>query len=405
MKVITGKKLVDTLRELSDNAKQRIWVASPYIGTLRNICCILGDVLLVRSKVDVRLITDIEVLTSFCYDTIERFNVRGTIKSLRGLHAKIYIIDNKSIITSANLTGTAFSRRYETAVLLSSNEVNEIIDLYNRWWTTKAALIPQDRMERLSKQKDNRESHEDREGKGLPKLWELPPVPSRFSSRQVSSYKFRDYKIFLHKYQHLAKTYLKEQRLDPNMPLYLEFDAFLDYLYHYDTKPSRKYGKNKGVPLLKPRVLGEEDKNREIKKYVPKFSDSVGRGNDISFRMLASKRIRKILNPKNIKHLTRSSVREVINQLNCMKSFNLNKARFLNPRNNDLSNIKAAWEFLLHGNEGLIDRMIECDLSLRYFGTSSIQELIGFYYPEEYPIRNSNSNAGLRFLGCNVSMQ
>jgi hypothetical protein len=33
------------------------------------------------------------------------------------------------------------------------------------------------------------------------------------------------------------------------------------------------------------------------------------------------------------------------------------------------------------------------------FGQSATQELPGWFDPKKYPIRNANSNAGLRFLG------
>jgi hypothetical protein len=48
------------------------------------------------------------------------------------------------------------------------------------------------------------------------------------------------------------------------------------------------------------------------------------------------------------------------------------------------------------------ERMQACNDTLRFFGTSSVQELLGWFYPERYPIRNNNSDAGLRFLGFRV---
>ena len=36
-------------------------------------------------------------------------------------------------------------------------------------------------------------------------------------------------------------------------------------------------------------------------------------------------------------------------------------------------------------------------------GKSAIQETLGYYDPDTYPIRNANTNAGLRFLGYNVN--
>jgi len=75
---------------------------------------------------------------------------------------------------------------------------------------------------------------------------------------------------------------------------------------------------------------------------------------------------------------------------------------FLNPMNNNLRSIRSAWKDLLHGKGLLEARMSECHRVLKRFGRSSIQELVGFFDPNQYPLRNSNSNAGLRFLGYDV---
>ena len=67
---------------------------------------------------------------------------------------------------------------------------------------------------------------------------------------------------------------------------------------------------------------------------------------------------------------------------------------------NQLSTIKQEWEFLLHETDVPIEaRMTRCYERLIGFGQSAVQELPGWYNPKKYPIRNGNSNAGLRFLG------
>jgi hypothetical protein len=43
--------------------------------------------------------------------------------------------------------------------------------------------------------------------------------------------------------------------------------------------------------------------------------------------------------------------------------------------------------------------MTHCYERLVGFGQSATQELPGWFDPRKYPIRNANSNAGLRFLG------
>jgi len=68
-----------------------------------------------------------------------------------------------------------------------------------------------------------------------------------------------------------------------------------------------------------------------------------------------------------------------------------------------LNTIKIEWKRLLHSQTiGLEERMVTSDRNLRFFGKSSIRELIGWFYPEEYPIVNTNSNSGMKFFGYNL---
>jgi len=86
-----------------------------------------------------------------------------------------------------------------------------------------------------------------------------------------------------------------------------------------------------------------------------------------------------------------------------MNSIPLNRVVFLRKENNSLSIIKKAWENLLHNNDKAIEeRMEDCNNELYRFGKSAIQELISFYYPEKYPIINSNSNCGMKLFGYDL---
>jgi hypothetical protein len=80
----------------------------------------------------------------------------------------------------------------------------------------------------------------------------------------------------------------------------------------------------------------------------------------------------------------------------------LNKYKFLNPSNNSIEVVRSAWSDLLFGKDGEDQRIRSCDARLRFFGSSSIQELLGCFYPEKYPLRNSNSDSGLKFFGFDV---
>jgi hypothetical protein len=112
--------------------------------------------------------------------------------------------------------------------------------------------------------------------------------------------------------------------------------------------------------------------------------------------------IKELLAKDRIDVLTIEEVKQVADCLNCMNARQLNKFKFLQPHNNEIGKIRSAWRDLLFGGGSVETRMQNCDASLQWFGPSSVQELLGWFYPDAFPIRNSNSDAGLRFFGFRV---
>jgi hypothetical protein len=123
---------------------------------------------------------------------------------------------------------------------------------------------------------------------------------------------------------------------------------------------------------------------------------------DVHWRERYAATVKQLLGKDRIDDLTASEAKQVVDCLNCMNARQLNKYKFLNPTNNTIEIIRKAWKHLLHGYGKEEERMRACDDALRFFGTSSVQELLGWYYPERYPIRNNNSDAELRFFGYRV---
>ena len=398
MTVLFEQSLVNEIRKLSNSATKRIWIASPYIGDIGSIQQIVGNKWLNKSNLSVRLLTDIEESMQLSYDTLEAFYKAGKVKSLRGLHAKIYIFDEKVVVTSANLTKTAFTKRYEMGVLIEGDEAKDAINKYEDWWE-KSESITLDKL--LELKNNNAGLATDGSGNckdNLRSLWKLPASPKPANNKSGLG-GLKDFEYFMACYEDLAKIYQSsiENRLAPKMPLYLEVDGLLDYLFHEDEKPSL-------IGITAPRNLSNQEKITEIKKYAQKYQKWAKENNDdILWRLDRSILVQKLLNPENIMQLKRTEVRKVLDCLNCMNSRKGNKTKFLSKRNT-LKKIRNNWSNLLHGEEDLKTRMVDCKNNLFGFGDSSVQELIAFYRPEKYPIRNGNSNAGLRFFGYDVSI-
>lgn len=400
MKILSEQSLVKELRKLSNSSIQRIWIASPYISNLKAVQQIIGNKWLNNPNISVHLLTDIEELSQLSYDTLEAFYKSGSIKSLRGLHAKMYIIDNQILITSANLTKTAFSKRYEIGVIIDGEEAKDAINQYENWWKNTAITVT---LEHLHNLKTSCSGSGIDDKNTLPKLWDIPAEPSQQSNKSGTG-KLKDYEYFISCYEDLANIYESIQRITPDIPLYFEVDGLLDYLFHHEGMPSNAYKRDKDSKLKEPRNLTRPNRIKEIKKYALKYKKWVEKGHDIRWRLRNSELIQNLLDSDSILNLSRNQIRDVANCLNCMNSFPINKSKFLNEVNNDQNIILESWSNLIHGSDDLKIRMVDCKKALMNFGDSSIQELIAFYNPEIYPIRNSNSNAGLRFFGYDVSI-
>ena len=57
--ILQGQDLVNTLREHCDNAKKRIWIATPFIGSIKDVKRIIGGMWM-RSTIDTRILSDVD---------------------------------------------------------------------------------------------------------------------------------------------------------------------------------------------------------------------------------------------------------------------------------------------------------------------------------------------------------
>lgn len=111
MRIRCRPQLANKPRRMCDGTKARLSIASPYVGSWEGRG-VLGRHWFDASKINVRLLTDPEerVVNK---DTALRLAEKGTIKKQRGLHARLFIVDDQVLLTSANLTYSAFARGHE----------------------------------------------------------------------------------------------------------------------------------------------------------------------------------------------------------------------------------------------------------------------------------------------------
>jgi HKD family nuclease len=130
--------------ELLDRTEESILILSPFITR--------GAVTLLRPFLEQRrllfkLITRLN-LNDFLSDASDPKALKDLIlagvavKSLRGLHAKVYIFDRKwAVLTSANLTGGGLRNDHEWGFLVSYEECPEIFEKVEGLWLRLARRI------------------------------------------------------------------------------------------------------------------------------------------------------------------------------------------------------------------------------------------------------------------------
>ena len=376
--ILSGQSLVDTLREHCDQATKRIWIASPYIGTFKDVQKIIGGNWM-RSHIDFRVLTDVE--SGFIrHDTYTGFiaSPHTEIRSLFNLHAKIYLIDDWCLLTSANLTGMAFSARHEVGQVVSGPE--QVVKLFDQWWRKAQAVA--------SVPKSLPKSLADREDLPKPKrLYKLPQYTSGASDQFLK--KCDQFKEFASLYE--SVTGRNQQMVDDGFTLYEEVDYFFNYLYHdHPDQPSKEYTKE-------VRSLTSSKVKQEIRRY---FKIMSYESEEEQWRLKRRKRIRKILPFKADYSPKKQEIKEVLDCLHCQNSDGRNKPKIL--AKNDPQSIASSWNRLIQApsiNSQLIEEVIG---EIKYFGMSSACELIGWYYYDTYPKINRNSESGMRFFGFDI---
>ncbi len=392
MKLLSGQQLVKELRKLSDTVSKRLWIAVPFIGSPTSIRKILGKKWY-NTSVSVRLLTDVTDLTCIDKETIQLFQHRDEIKTLQGLHAKIYIIDDKCLLTSANLTNTAFTRRHEIGILLEGVKANDAINIFLKLWKAADNLKPEQFTEVSKKNRDSKE--ENSFGFYLPQLYDLPNDPGTLKKNLQK--KFLNFNSLVAYYDDFTKKYSSIQRLWKNKPINLEVDGFLNYLYHNaPRRPSFQFSNKKFRQLTVSSQLAE------IKKWAVKYkkwNEEEQDEDDIAWRMRTSRKIKQLLSPKRVMTLTKEEIGDTLRCTNSIKSDLRNLSMIFNK--NSTRNIKLGLNELVNGDGTLMARMNLCN-EIKNLGIGAMSEIVGLTYPDKYPILNKNSKSGLRFFGYNI---
>jgi len=166
MKKVSGIDLFNEIYRKCQSVKNRLWIASPYIGSNNFVSHIVDKNWCLSPKIKFNLLVDYSDKGNCDPKTLRYILNNGAkIKSLKALHAKIYIFDDEVVLTSANLSETAFRRRYEIGVSLDKNESKEFIKYFSYIWNLSEIINTKDLMnektfrKRFGKSKDDKSNN------------------------------------------------------------------------------------------------------------------------------------------------------------------------------------------------------------------------------------------------------
>lgn len=140
VRFLSCTELYETIQQKSMEAKEILWVCSPYLGLDAHE--VFSQEIIKNPQADIRFvfrINDVAVKRGEVnpYEVqyfMEHFK-NSSIRSHENFHSKIYIFDNSALITSANLTKTAFESNIEAGVLLDVTQVDEVKNFFvTRLW-------------------------------------------------------------------------------------------------------------------------------------------------------------------------------------------------------------------------------------------------------------------------------
>jgi hypothetical protein len=141
-------ELYATILQKSLETKEILWVCSPYLGS--GCHKVFSQEILINPPTDIRFIfpvNDVAVKGG----EVDPYEIQYLTEHFRGInikshdtfHSNMFIFDNSALVTSANLTVSAFENNIEVGVLLDGADAEAIRSYFNEsLWNTAKPVGP-----------------------------------------------------------------------------------------------------------------------------------------------------------------------------------------------------------------------------------------------------------------------
>jgi hypothetical protein len=315
-------------------------------------------------------------------------------------HSKFIIFENteiplNSIIGSSNFTNGGLDQNIETNILVKDEGFSKDLKRhFIKLWNESFCLEPSD----LEKYKIIYDmfisSKPDKDADEFEKeiIKNRNPVNRRPKKIILEA---RQYRVFWQIVDQI-REYVSDiaEHEYPGIPVYLVIDHFWHWVKIHWRKGNEEL-KNPDKEIIR-------DMFQEYCKW-----DKAGE-NYVKIILTKSNDVFKAyLSENNIDHLTLENSKRIYENMHSGEArsnrFSSNE-KFINM--NKIENIIKSLKYLLYSGDDIeikIHNMSENEeLNLHELGMSGIQELIGWVYPEKYPMRNDKADAAVHMLGYRI---
>lgn len=326
----------------------------------------------------VKIVLRLEEGTNY-KEVVKIFNKHNIqIRFFRGdlFHPKFFIMGNQAIIGSANCTGKGLNNNYEACILLHDFEgLKDLRMIFDQYWleAKELTMLELEDFKKRSKSFHRSTSYKaskNDSNKGTP-------------SNSVMKYlEFKaEFEILRVRYQ----AFKQRKYTEDLVPINLEIDKYLYWLQH-----------NKKAEILR-------SSNTSLEKTILEFINSPDESEKEAIEHAMK------IKANNPFSRPSSTDEEKLSWLYNIYSFKQYQRRFAKSagaklfKANKSDAINKFFDYLLNGNDEPLDRLKTCleahgDHKLEGFGASSITELFGCYYIDEYPIKTSTAEKGINIV-------
>ena len=336
-------------------------------------------------------------------------------------HPKLYIFgSNVAFVGSANLTRSALTSNQEVVVSINSDDprFNELVSLFSDYWTCAQVLTPGiiDAYQKIY----SRSTRERRVISEIDKETQQRIGKVVFGNIERENQVRAKERIYLEDYQkvyqecvtafnRIRDVYIsvgKRRNNSSDIPMRLEIDAFISFVRETyaigDSWKHQAIGWTEGKKLLVKEHISEWlVADNHITRY---FDEGLSQSYSIIGRTLGSKN-----------SIDSATYDDILEALAVLHSFYERKRFFLGgfdtlvrtfKKENEIDDTKLSLEYLLFGEDPIIERMANLiydnEYKLRNFGQSNVQELIGYLNDQDLPVVNGRTTKVFRFYGFDV---